>query len=139
MTNIPIAAPDRSRGRLLLTAGLGLAVLGVVAYVVQVSFHRLTQPWYMPALAIFGAALVAMSLWKRRTVPRVIALVAVVLLVGAEAAGLNAARLPPYAGPIEVDRPFPAFESRRADGALFTQNDLIGDRHQAIVFFRGRW
>src|SRR4051794_28479422 len=139
MTSSPTAMPDRSRGRLPLLSGLGLAVLGVVAYTVQLSLRRLTLPWYMPALALVGVALVLMSLWERRTVWRGLALLAIVLLAGAELAALNAMRLPPYAGPIAVGRPFPAFEAKRADGTPFTRDDLIGDQHHALVFFRGRW
>jgi hypothetical protein len=139
MTSSPIATPDRSRGRIPLLLGLGLAVLGVVAYVVQISLQRLMLPWYMPALALLGVVLVVMSLWQRRTLWRVLALLAVVLLAGAELAVLHAMRLPSYAGPIAVGRPFPAFEAKQADGTPFTQNDLTGDRDSVIVFFRGRW
>jgi hypothetical protein len=135
----PIAAPDRSRGRFLLLSGLGLTVLGVAAYAVQLSLRRLMFPWYMPALGLLGVALVALSLWRRRTAWRVLALLAVVLLSGAELAALQAMRLPPYAGPIAVGRPFPAFEARRTDGASFTQDDLSGDEHHVLVVFRGRW
>src|SRR5579863_2608221 len=106
MTNSPIATPDRTRGRLLPLLGLGLAFLGVLAYVVQLSLQRLIFPWYMPALALLGIVLVVMSLWQRRTVWRVLALVTVVLLAGAELAALHAMRLPPYMGPIAVGRPF---------------------------------
>jgi hypothetical protein len=134
-----MAPPGRSRGRLLLLSGLGLAVLGVVAYVVQLSLPRLMVPWYMPTLAWLGVALVGMALWKRLTIWRVLALVAVVLLAGGELAVLHALRLPPYAGPIAVGHPFPAFAARRADGTPFTQDDLIGDWHHVLVFFRGRW
>jgi hypothetical protein len=62
-----------------------------------------------------------------------------VALGGFEVLALNAMRLPPYAGPIAVGRPFPAFEARLADGTPFTQADLVGGRHTALVFFRGRW
>jgi hypothetical protein len=139
MTSSPITIPDRSRGRPLLWAGLGLAVLGVVAVVVQMSLQILIVPWYMPALALLGVGLVATSLWRRRTVWRGLALLALVLLSGAELAMLNAMRLPPYAGPIAVGRTFPAFASKRADGTSFTQDDLIGDQNHVLVFFRGRW
>jgi hypothetical protein len=122
-----------------MLAGLGLAVLGVAAYAIQVFLQRLMLPWYMPAAALLGVALVVASLWERRTVWRVLALGVVVLLAGFELMALNAMRLPPYAGPIAVGRPFPAFEARRADGTPFTQNDLIGDQHHTLVFFRGRW
>jgi hypothetical protein len=122
-----------------MLAGLGLAVLGVAAYAIQLSLQRLMLPWYMPAAALLGAALVVASLWRRRTVWRVLALVVVVLLASFELMALNAMRLPPYTGPIAVGRSFPAFEARRPDGTPFTQNDLIGDQHHALVFFRGRW
>jgi hypothetical protein len=119
--------------------GLGLAVLGVVAYVVQFSLQRLMAPWYMPCLALLGVVLILVSLWERRTFWRVFALLAVVLLAGAELAFLHAMQLPPYSGPIAVGRPFPAFETKRADGTPFTQSDLVGDRNSVLVFFRGRW
>ena len=90
----------------------------------------------MPALALLGVALVAASLWQRRTAWRVIALVA---LGGFEVMALNAMRLPPYTGPVAVGKPFPAFEARLADGTPFTQADLAGASHTAMVFFRGRW
>jgi hypothetical protein len=139
MSNPSLAAPHRFRGRLLLLLGLGLAVLGVVAYVVQISLERLIIPWYMPALASLGVVLVVVSLLERRTVWRVLALLAVMLLTGAELAFLYAVRLPPYTGPIAVGEPFPAFEVSRADGMPFTQNDLAGDQNNVFVFFRGRW
>ena len=139
MENPANAPPARSRGRFLMLAGLGLAVLGVAAYAIQLSLQRLMLPWYMPAAALLGVALVVASLWERRTVWRVLALVVVVLLASFELMALNAMRLPPYTGPIAVGRSFPAFEARRADGTPFTQNDLIGDQHHALVFFRGRW
>jgi hypothetical protein len=122
-----------------MIAGISLAVLGVVAYAIQLYFLRLILPWYMPAAALLGVALVAASLRKRRTVWRWLALGVVVLLAGLELLALYAVRLPPYTGPVAVGYPFSVFEVRRADGTPFTQNDLIGEQHQALVFFRGRW
>jgi hypothetical protein len=122
-----------------MLAGLGLPVLGVAAYAIQLSLRSLVMPGYMPVAALLGVALVIASLWKRRTIWRMLALVVVVLLAGFELMALYAMRLPPYAGPIAVGRSFPAFEARRADGTPFTHNDLIGDQHHALVFFRGRW
>jgi hypothetical protein len=139
MKDIQATAPERSRGRLQLLAGLGLAALGIVAFAAQLSLHRLKVPWYMPASALLGAALVAATLARRRTIPRVLALGAVVLLAGLEVAALNAMRLPPYPGPVAVGRPFPAFEAKRADGTPFTQGDLAGDPQNVLVSFRGRW
>jgi len=139
MTSSSSAAPRRFGGRLFLLLGLGLAVLGVVAYVVQIWLQRLMAPWYMPTLASLGVVLVVLSLLERRTVWRVLALLAVVFLAGAEWAFLYEVRLPPYTGPIAVGRPFPAFETSRADGTPFTQRDLAGDQNSVLVFFRGRW
>jgi hypothetical protein len=134
-----IPPPHRSRGQFLSLLGVGLAVLGVVVYVAQVSLQRLSLPWYMPTLAIVGAVLVAISLRERRTVWRGLSLLALVLLSGAELALLQAMRLPAYSGPVVVGYPFPAFEARRPDGTPFTHHDLAGDRDNVLVFFRGRW
>jgi hypothetical protein len=139
MTSPPVSSPDRSGGRLFLLSGLGLAVLGVAAYAVQLASGRLVLPWYMPVLALIGGMLVAYSLSKRRTVWRWLALVSVVLLAGFELTALLALRLPRYTGPVVAGRPLPAFEARRADGSRFTRDDLAGDRDHALVFFRGRW
>jgi hypothetical protein len=139
MTDSTNPPPARSQGRLLMLAGLGLPVLGIAAYVVQLSLQRLMLPWYTPMAALLGVVLVAASLWKQRTVWRVLALVVVVLLAGFECMTLYGMRLPPYKGPIAVGHPFPAFEAKRADGTRFTQNELVGDQHNAIVVFRGRW
>jgi FtsH-binding integral membrane protein len=139
MHSSSINPATRFRSRLFVLSGLGLAVLGVVAYVVQISLQRLMLPWYMPTLASLGAVLIFVSLLERRTVWRVFALVAVVVLAGAEVAFLYAVRLPAYAGPVAVGRPFPAFETKRAAGAAFSQVDLAGDQKSVLVFFRGRW
>jgi hypothetical protein len=118
---------------------MGLALLGVVAYIVQMSLKRLVAPWYMPVLAIVGVILVAMALVDKRTVWRLLALAAILLLAGAEGALLYAVRLPSYTGPIVVGQPFPPFETARADGSPFTSRDLVGTRNNVVVFFRGRW
>ena len=129
----------RPRGRLLMLLGLGLAALGIAAYVLQLRLQRLSVPWYMPAAALLGAALVAASLREKRTVWRVLALAVVLLLGGFEAMALLSMRLPRYTGPVAVGKPFPAFEARLADGSPFTQANLAGDRDTVMVFFRGRW
>src|SRR4051794_34879143 len=130
---------NRPRGRLLVQLGLGLAALGVAGYVLQLWLRRLSVPWYMPATALLGAALVAASLWERRTVWRVLALVVVLLLGSFEVMALLSMRLPLYTGPVAVGKPFPAFEAMLADGSPFTQASLTGDRDTVMVFFRGRW
>lgn len=135
-SNIPA---NRSRGRGLALSGLALAILGVVAFAVQMSRQRLMLPWYMPALALLGLVLLVVSLCKRPTVWRGIALGLVALLLGLEVVFLYGTRLPAYAGPIAVGHPFPTFEARRADGTSFTQSDLIGEQNHILVFFRGRW
>jgi FtsH-binding integral membrane protein len=130
---------QRVRGRALLLLGVGLVVLGVFAYVAQIALQRLTTPWYMPALATLGVLLVMISLRERLTFWRVFTLISVALLAAGEWGMLYALRLPRYTGPITLGRPFPPFETSRADGATFSQSDLVGSRNNALIFFRGRW
>ncbi len=139
MTSSATIVPHRFRGRGLVLMGLALTVLGVVAYAVQISLGRLMAPWYMPALSSLGVVLIVISLLERRNVWRGLALMVVVLFASAEWAMMLGLRLPPYTGPITVGRPFPVFETVRADGTPFTQRDLAGERNNVLVFFRGRW
>jgi hypothetical protein len=139
MNTSSAAAPGRPPGRLLLALGLGLAALGLLGYAGQLWAQRLTRPSYLPWSATLGAALVVAALWQARSVWRVLALLVVLLLAGAEWAFLLVPRLPAYAGPVEVGRPFPEFATARADGTPFTRSDLRGDRNHVLVFFRGRW
>src|SRR5690242_12745589 len=139
MTTSSPTAPRPYPGRLLVALGLAVAALGILAYVVQLWALRLTTPWYMPIAATLGAALAALALWRARTVWRVLALLLLVLLAGAEWAFLLGLRLPAYAGPVAAGQSFPAFETVRADGTPFTQHDLVGDQDSVLVFFRGRW
>jgi len=143
-TNLPAVdtpppAPRGAPGRLALGAGLALALLGVVAYAAQVRAKMLFAPWYMPVLAVAGAALVVLSLRRARSRWRLLALLFVTLLVGAEGLFLFGLNLPRYGGPVAVGRPFPAFSTARADGSPFTERDLKGDKASVLVFFRGRW
>lgn len=131
--------PSRPRGRFLTPVGLALGALGVAGCAVQFWLQRLAVPWYMPALAFLGAALVAVAWWQRRTAWRLLALAALVALGGLELTALLAVRLPPYTGPVVVTKPFPAFEAKRSDGTPFRQSDLVGGHRTALVFFRGRW
>ena len=128
-----------SGGRPLVWIGMGSALLGIALSVAQFSLGRLAVPWYMPILACVGAILIAVSLRRKRSAVRIAALVGVVLLGSLEILALNAMRLPPYEGPIEIGKPFPAFAAKRADGSPLTQADLAGASATAIVFFRGRW
>jgi hypothetical protein len=101
---------------------------------------RLDTPWYAPALATAGAGLVLLSLWRRPTAWRVLALILVGLLAGSEWWFLlGHSRLPAYTGPLAKGTPFPEFRAARADGTPFTRADLEGEHDTALVFFRGRW
>src|SRR5271169_5712295 len=104
-------APTRRRspGRLFVALGLALAILGPAVYVVQISMQRLRAPWYLPIAATLGVVLLIVALWQARTVWRVLALLFVLLLAGAEWAFLLGSRLPAYTGPVAVGQPFPAF------------------------------
>jgi hypothetical protein len=125
----------------LLWLGLGLAALGVIGFAAQFAAQRLMTPWYLPLSAMLGAVLIVASLWQRRTLWRVLALLLVVLLAGAECWFLWSVRLPDYAGPLEVGQPFPAFATVRADadGTPFTQRELKGGQNTVLVSFRGQW
>src|SRR6476646_1727143 len=134
-----ISVPRRRPGRRFLALGLALTALGLIGYAGQLALHRLTTPWYLPLTATLGVILIIASLWQARTVWRVLALLLVGLLAGAEWTYLLTTRLPAYTGPVAVGQPFPAFTTVRADGSPFTQRDLEGDRDSVLVFFRGRW
>jgi hypothetical protein len=139
MTTSSPAARRRPSGLLLLAIGLGLAALGIIGYAAQVASQHLTTPWYLPLSATLGVICIVVALWQGRTVWRVLALVLVLLLAGAEWAFLLGTRLPAYTGPVAEGKPLPAFATERADGTPFTQADLRGDRNYVFVFFRGRW
>ena len=131
--------PRRASGQFFLLLGIVVAVLGAIGYVVQIKAERLTAPWYVPIAATIGLLLVVVSLWRRRTVWRALVLVLLVLFAGAAWAFMLMTRLPPYTGPVAVERPFPAFATERADGTPFTQQHLKGEQTSVMVFFRGRW
>ncbi len=132
-------APRRFPGRLFLTLGLCLPVLGILGYIVQLWMGRLMTPWYMPIAATLGVVLLVVALWQARSVWRIIALLVAGLIAGAGWAFLLETRLPAYSGPVAAGQLFPEFSSQRADGAPFTQRDLEGDPRTVMVFFRGRW
>jgi hypothetical protein len=139
ITSSPVA-PSKAGGRLLLWLGLLAALAGLPLYALQMNAGSLTTPWYVPALASFGALLVLLSLLRRPTVWRVLALLLAGFLAGGSCYFLfSVARLPAYAGPIAQGQELPAFTASRADGKPFTQSDLKGDKDTVLVFFRGRW
>jgi hypothetical protein len=140
MDEAPKNSPPRSRGRLLFWLGLLAALAGPFAYALQIGMGRPGTPWYVPLLAVFGAALMVRSIVLRPTPWRALGLLFCGGLAGLEIWFIvGYAGLPAYDGPLAVDRPFPQFKAALADGAPFTAADLEGDRATAMVFFRGHW
>jgi hypothetical protein len=132
-------APTRPPGRWLIATGFALTVLGIGAYAVQIAMHRLFAPWYLPVLGTLAVVLLVVAYWQKRSLSRALALSLVTLMCMAEWGILLGSRLPPYAGPLAVGQPFPAFTTQTADGTTFTQQDLAGEQKSVLVFFRGRW
>jgi hypothetical protein len=140
MSTPSTAVPRRYPGRFFIALGIGLAILGIAAYIIQIAAGRLRVPWYLPLSAMLGVACVAIALWQMRSVWRVLALVLLVLVAGLEWTFLLGSRLPAYTGTqVAAGKPFPAFTTTNAEGAAFTQSDLEGDIDTVMVFFRGRW
>jgi hypothetical protein len=140
MTTSSIAPPRLSTGRRYFWLGLGLALLGIIAYLFQlVVLKYLVSPWYLPVTGTLGALLLLASVWQRRGVWRVVVLLLVTLLAIGEWRIMIKAQLPPYMGPVVVGKPMPAFATQRADGTPFSQRDLEGKQNTVLVFFRGRW
>jgi hypothetical protein len=96
MTISSAAARRRFPGRLFVVLGLGLETLGVLGYALQIATGRWTAPWFMPSLATLGVVCLAIALWQARSVWRILALLLVVLLAGAEWTFLLTTRLPDY-------------------------------------------
>ncbi len=134
------SATDRSRGRAFFWAGIAAFLLGPALVVVQFRQNYLAVPWYCPVLATLGALLLLVAERRRGTILRKVVMLVVLCLAGLEWAVLvEFMKLPPYKGPLEVGKPFPAFHSTRADGRPFTQADLRDGSRHVLVFFRGRW
>jgi hypothetical protein len=127
-------------GRLYLVLGMLLPVAGLAIYAARFRAGALDPPWYVPALATAGAGLVVLALVRSRSVWRWAAAVFFVLFAAAEwAAVLVLLSTPPYTGPAQAGRPFPAFATTLADGSPFTEESLKGGQNTVLVFFRGRW
>jgi len=140
--NITTAPPgsSRSRGRAYFWAGLGACLLGLGLFVAQLNLKRLAVPWYSPALATVGVCLLLVAVARRRSIPRVVALVVVTALAGYQWYFLAVLmKLPDYEGPAQAGQQLPAFRSALADGRPFTEADLRDGSRRALVFFRGRW
>lgn len=142
MDTVSTTAPakNRSTGRGYFWAGIGLAVLGVALTVVQYSLKQLIVPWYLPALTTLGVILLLGSVVRRRGVARIVTLVLIGALAGAEWYFLvSLSKLPAYQGPARTGQKMPAFQTTRADGRPFTDRDLQEGQTTVMVFFRGRW
>jgi hypothetical protein len=119
---------------------VGASLFGLALFFIQFALKRLFVPWYAPVLATVGVALLLLSLARRRTVPRVVALVLVACLAGLEWYFLvSMVKLPAYTGPAQAGRQLPPFRAVFADGRPFTDADLRDGSRHALVFFRGRW
>jgi hypothetical protein len=131
---------DRSAGRGLLWAGIGLAALAIALVAIQWSLHILIVPWYVPIVTAMGALLVLWSLTRRVGIVRVLVLVLLAALAGFEWYALaEGGKLPEYTGPARAGEKLPPFETMLSDGRSFTQNDLEDGQHRVLTFFRGRW
>lgn len=129
----------RYPGRRWLLLGIGVTLLGIAGYIAQMALEQLVTPWYMPVSGTLAVILVAFSLCQARSVWRWLGLVFVLFVAAADWFLILGSRLPEYAGPAEVGKPMPAFQTTRADGTPFTQHDLKGDQNSVLVSFRGRW
>ncbi len=139
-TSPPAAGTRQSSAKLYLAIGIGLVVLGPVLFMAQFSAKIMRVPWYLPALATVGAALLLLAVVRRPTVWRILALVLATLLGSAEWYFIvSLSKLPAYVGPVAIGTSFPAFTTTLADGSPFDQQSLHGEQNTAMVFFRGRW
>ena len=140
--NIPTTSPatERSRGRPYFWAGIVACLLGVALVFVQFGLKHLFVPWYSPMLATIGGGLLLLSVARRRSIPRVIALVLVAVLAGFEWYFLvSFVKLPDYEGPARTGQKLPPFSTTLASGSTFTDADLRDGSRRVLVFFRGRW
>lgn len=128
-------------GSVSAALGLALPFIGLVIYgVILFVFKQYTTPWYLPILATLGLYLVFLSVLQSRSLWRFLALgfsgfMTVFLWYGL----VFMTKLPIYDGPLRVGEVMPSFNVFRADGSLFTQSNLVGDKNTVLIFFRGRW
>jgi hypothetical protein len=134
------SAGQRSRGRAYFWAGISACLLGLALAVVQFELKYLAVPWYSPVLATLGAFLLVVAVARRRSIPRMVALVLVAAFAGLQWYFLvSLMKLPDYEGPARAGQPIPAFHSSLANGRPFTEEDLRDGSRHVLVFFRGRW
>ena len=134
-------AEDRSLGRGILWAGIGLCLLAIALAAVQYPvLQLLIVPWYLPAVTTLGLLLVVLALAKRRSVTRFTVLVLVGALAGFQWFFVAwMAKLPTYEGPARTGLTMPAFQSALADGRSFSDKNLQDGTPSVLTFFRGRW
>ena len=133
-------ASNRWAGRVMLLAGVALAILAIGLFVIQFGLQRLFVPWYVPIVTTLGVALVGWSLVRRRSATRFIMLALLAALAAFEWQFLTfGALLPEYIGPARVGQKLPHFYTSRADGAMFRATDLEDGTPRVMTFFRGRW
>ena len=138
----PPSVDQRSRGRPYFWAGIAACLLGLAVAVLPFKLNNLATPWpwYSPVLATLGAFLLVVAVARRRSIPRVLALVLVAAFAGLQWYFLVVLmKLPPYEGPARAGQPTPAFHSTFADGRPFTDADLRDGARHVLVVFRGRW
>ncbi len=131
----------RRRGRWpLFLVGVVLFLAGPVVYSQRFNAGDLRMPWYLPILSTVGVALMALSVYQRRGIIRIAALVFFVLVCALEwFFMLVATRTPAYAGPAQPGHDIPVFATTLADGKPFTSGDLHNGKRTVLVFNRGRW
>lgn len=133
-------APCPGTGRGYFWAGILLALAAFGLVVLQYRLKHLVVPWQLPVVTTLGAVVLLVSVLRRRTVPRLVALVLVGALAGLEWYFLGAqTRIDPYTGPAQAGEEMPPFSTQLADGRSFTHLDLKDGRNHVVVFFRGRW
>jgi hypothetical protein len=124
----------------LFLIGILLFVLGPVIYVIQFRAHVFGTPWYVPILATIGVLLMIVSALRRRGMTRSIVLGLLIFVCGLEWLTLLVlTKTPAYNGPAVTGHQVPAFTTTRADGAVFSDQDLAKGASTILLFFRGRW
>lgn len=131
---------ERRRGRAYFWAGIVACLLGLALVAVQFGLKYLFTPWYSPLLATLGAVFLLFSVFRRRSITRVVALILVAALAGYQWYVLaSMMKLPDYAGPAQPGKQLPPFRATFADGRPFTEADLAEGQRRVMTFFRGRW
>jgi hypothetical protein len=133
-------ATTSSTGRGLLWSGIGLAILAIVLGIIQYVLQILVVPWQVPIVTTLGALLLLVSVTRRFTLTRVIAVVLITALAGLEWVFMaSLSKLPEYTGPVRAGLKIPAFQTALADGRPFTDQNLQDGTPSVLIFFRGRW